>query len=64
MTQERYLAGMATFLDPQESPPPLGAKVLLLTADGTCVIGAYAHNGGFLAWHPLPKVPPHIKEKL
>lgn len=63
MTQERYVAGMATFLDPKDHAPPLGAKVLLLTTTGTCVIGTWSSDGGFLAWHPLPKVPPHIKEK-
>ena len=34
--------------------PPGGAKVLLLTVGGICVIGQWAPQG-FLAWAPLPK---------
>jgi hypothetical protein len=34
--------------------PPSGAKVLLLTKGGICIVGRWDFSGDFLGWHPLP----------
>lgn len=56
-----YVAGGVEYLDPAEHPPPLGAKILLLTPGHVCCIGHW--NEWFIAWHPLPTIPKHIKEQ-
>jgi len=60
-TTEKYVAGLAEFLDPAEHPPPLGTKILLLTPGGICAIGQW--NDWFIAWHPMPTIPKHLKHK-
>lgn len=57
-----YTAGLAEWLDPLEVPPPRGSKILLLTAGGVCVIGHWCE--WMVAWHPLPRVPAVIRERL
>lgn len=49
------------YLDPREFPPPLGAKVLLLTDERIAVIGCW--QDGMIGWHPLPKIPPSLKRE-
>ncbi len=34
--------------------PPGGAKVLLLTRGGVCIVGTWNDSGFFTAWAPLP----------
>lgn len=50
-----YLAGQAEYRYPHigEPTPPGGAKVLLLTEGGVCVVGSWGPH--MLAWAPLPK---------
>jgi hypothetical protein len=62
MSMKEYISGESVWRTPEESPPPLGVKMLLLNAGGVCVIGTWGNWA--TAWAPLPKVPSHIKEKL
>ena len=50
-----YLAGQATWRTPEDDPPPLGVKMLLLNPGGVCVIGTWSEWA--VAWAPLPRVP-------
>jgi len=59
---ERYLAGIATLRTPEDEPPPLKTKVLLLSPYGILSIGPW--DPWFVAWCPLPKIPQHIKETM
>lgn len=44
---------------------PQGLKVQLLTRHGIAVHGQYRlSDRSFIAWAPLPSIPPEIKEKL
>lgn len=54
---KEYVAGGPKFFYPGagDDKPPGGAKVLLLTIGGVCVVGAWQDNGFFIGWHPLPK---------
>jgi len=54
-----YLAGEATWRLPHIDKPPGGAKVLLLTPGGICVVGPWAEWA--VAWAPLPRLTPEIK---
>lgn len=38
-----------------DDKPAGGAKVLLLTVGGVCVVGQWRDNAGFTAWSPMPK---------
>lgn len=58
----KALSGESYWRDPEEEPPPLGMKVLLLTPGNVCVTGTWTDWA--VAWAPLPKVPPEIKRKL
>ena len=60
--KEVVTAPVSFWLDADVAPPPSGSKLLLLTNGGIAVIGNW--GPGFVAWAPLPKVPPSIKEKL
>jgi hypothetical protein len=53
---------VAAWLDPDEHPPPRARKLLLLTRGGVAVLGHWGDD--CVAWSPLPKIPPKIKEKL
>jgi len=53
---------VAYWLDPDEEPPPVARKLLLLTEGGVPCIGHWGDD--CVAWAPLPQVPPAIKEKL
>lgn len=58
MTLSReYVAGGDAFLYPSagDPAPPGGAKVLLLTRDGVCVVGQWRGGSDFLGWAPLPR---------
>jgi hypothetical protein len=57
-----YLAGQASWRDPDQGIPPLGVKLLLLNPGGVCIVGTWADWA--VAWAPLPKLPEHIKDKL
>ncbi len=57
-----YLAGQAIWRTPDDDPPPLGVKMLLLNPGGVCVIGTW--EAWAIAWAPLPKLPDHIKDAL
>jgi hypothetical protein len=59
---DRYLAGVATLRLPEEEPPPAKTKILLLSPYGILSIGPW--DSWFLAWAPLPKIPPHIKDRM
>lgn len=52
-----YVAGEAGYLYPGvgDSPPPGGAKVLLLTEGGITVSGTWSKDGRYLAWSPMPR---------
>lgn len=57
-----YVAGGSPFANypgAGDPLPPKGAKVLLLTEGGVCVVGPWASEG-YVAWHPLP---PRDREK-
>ena len=51
-TEGTRTVGDATFLKPDEYPPPRGSKVLLLTTYGTIVIGTW-RDEDCKQWHPL-----------
>jgi len=55
-------APAATWRDPRTYPPPLAKKILLLTYTGTACIGCWGE--GFIAWAPLPKIPPLLKTRI
>jgi len=46
----------ALYLYPRagDERPPGGAKVLLLTSGGICVIGQWKDEPWCIGWHPLP----------
>lgn len=50
-----YVAGDAYYRYPAagDEPAPPGAKLLILTQGGVCVIGSWGE--GDVAWAPLPK---------
>lgn len=58
----KHVAGICEWRDPEEDPPPLGSKMLLLNPAGVACIGTWSQV--FIAWAPLPKVPSSIKQKL
>lgn len=65
MEQKPYKAELRPewkFVD--EEPPPVGAKVLLLTRWGSAIIGHYYKGGELVAWAGLPKLLPEQKEKM
>lgn len=51
------LSGMTRFLLPDESPPPRGVKLLLLTSGNVAVVGDWRTDSNLIAWHPLPGKP-------
>lgn len=55
-------APVVYWLDPDEEPPPVARKLLLLTNGGVACLGHWGDD--CVAWAPLPKVPASIKEKL
>ena len=57
MTGRDYIAGEAVYRYPDagDDLPPTGAKVLILTDGGVCIIGQWRGDGGFTAWAPLPR---------
>ena len=57
MTSKGYVAGEAYYRYPGagDPKPPEGAKVLLLTKGGVCVLGPWIDGGDYLAWSPMPK---------
>jgi len=55
-------APAASWIDPDIEPAPRATKLLLLTAGGVAVLGHWGDD--CVAWAPLPKVPPAIKERL
>ena len=59
---DRYLAGTATLRTPEEERPPVKTKILLLSRYGILSIGPW--DNWYIAWAPLPKIPPHIKEQM
>ena len=52
-----YQAGGAEFLYPRagDERPTAGAKVLLLTIGGVCIVGPWKDDGFYLGWLKLPK---------
>ena len=48
----------------QPLPCPRGTTVLLLTRWGVLVKGQWYEQGEFIAWAPLPVIPPNIKELM
>ena len=51
-----YVAGGPAFLYPKagDPKPPGGAKVLLLTKGGVCIVGPWTEDGAVTGWSPLP----------
>lgn len=51
-----YVAGVAEYRYPGagDETPPGGAKVLLLTIGGVCIVGTWCPRS-CVAWAPLPK---------
>ncbi|MBS0454036.1 MAG: hypothetical protein JSS14_22260 [Proteobacteria bacterium] len=56
-SRPEYVAGGEEFLYPGagDEKPPGGAKVLLLTRGGVCIVGTWSDGGFFTGWRPLPK---------
>lgn len=46
-----------------DTKKPQGNKVLLLSKYGMASIGSY-QEGFHVAWSPLPKVPPELRQKM
>jgi hypothetical protein len=42
VSMKDYFAGEATWRTPDDDPPPLGVKILLLNPGGVCVIGTWS----------------------
>lgn len=57
-----HVSGTATWRLPEVDRPPGGAKMLLLTPGGVCVIGTW--DSWCVAWAPLPDLTPEVKERL
>ena len=58
-----YIAGQARWRLPREEGlPPGGAKVLLLTRGGVCIVGVWAE--GCVAWAPLPEMSGAVRFEL
>jgi hypothetical protein len=58
MSEQKYQAGGAEYFYPAagDPAPTGGAKVLLLTIGGICVLGAWSSTAkDLLGWAPLPK---------
>lgn len=55
MNETLYIAGDAVYRYPEAGDEPAmpGAKVLILTQGGVCVIGTWGEDA--IAWAPLPK---------
>lgn len=56
ITPERqYVAGGDTYLYPHtgDPKPPGGAKVMLLTKGGVCIVGNWSDDGSVIGWGPL-----------
>ncbi len=64
MTETPYIAGDAVYRYPGagDEPAMLGAKVLILTQGGVCVIGTWGEDA--VAWAPLPKRNPTKEERI
>ena len=60
---DRYLAGVATLRLPEEDAPPNKTKILVLSKYGILSIGHWEPDF-YVAWCPLPKIPPHIKDRM
>lgn len=56
-TEIAYVAGKAAYLYPElgDALPPGGAKVLLLSEGGICIVGCWTQEARNKAWSPLPK---------
>lgn len=62
---DRYLAEPhPEYRHPADDPPPLGTKLLLLTRGGVTVTGNWDPEQGSIAWAPMPKLSPELKERL
>lgn len=61
-----YVAGGAPFNYPGagDEKPAGGAKVLLLTIGGICVVGQWSDSGSYLGWAPLPKRDREKEERI
>lgn len=58
MTENRNMpamSGAVFWRSPNDEPPPLGRKLLVLTAGGVAVISDWMTDSNFVAWSPLPK---------
>ena len=64
MTETPYIAGDAVYRYPGAGDEPAmpGAKVLILTQGGVCVIGTWGEDA--VAWAPLPKRNPTKEEQI
>lgn len=64
MTETPYIAGDAVYRYPEagDEPAMSGAKVLILTQGGVCVIGTWGKDA--VAWAPLPKRNPTKEEQI
>ena len=61
---KKHKAGDAVWRHPDDDPPPLGEKILILTTSLICVIGQWDKHGRYRAWAPLPKIDPALKARL
>ena len=59
-----YIAGESTWRLPAQGAdlPPTGAKCLILTQGGVCVVGAWGQ--GCVAWAPLPRMHDEVRNAL
>jgi hypothetical protein len=57
-----HVSGVAIWRLPEVDRPPGGAKMLLLTPGGVCVIGTW--DDWCVAWSPLPSLTLEVKQRL
>lgn len=62
-TEPKARAATASWIDPDDDPPPRGSKINLLTIGGISTTGTWDEEG-CVAWAPLLTVPPAIRAKL
>lgn len=64
MNETLYIAGDAVYRYPGAGDEPAmpGAKVLILTQGGVCVIGTWGEDA--VAWAPLPKRNPTKEDQI
>lgn len=63
MSERKDRAPTASWIDPDDDPPPRGSKINILTIGGISTTGTW-DDDFCVAWAPLLTVPPAIRQKL